>query len=759
MYAIRLLTVLVGITFISSKLIAMHDPHQEKAKRPLYLNIIWHQHQPLYLDPETDQLQGPWVRTHGTKDYYDMVSILERYPEIHVTVNLTSSLLFQLQEYYVARLIPFLNTQQNRMRSAEYFEQYGGKTDPWIDIALKPTTELTEKDRSHLLRNTWNAFGVSDVMIERFPAYNHLRGKLRTGDDKFAEQELRDLKFWFFLAHFDPDFFDQPVQLASGKVIDLTDLIGKMGDGTYELKKRITEDDCNRIVAETAKVLEAIIPVHRKFMYDPAVGVGQLEVITTPYYHPILPLLVNSDLARIGQPTEDLPGRFSFPEDADAQVAKSVLYFRKLFGRAPAGMWPAEGSVAQEIVPIMQRHGIKWIATDEKVLARSRPGDQPKYFPYTLGDDDGGLAIVFRDTELSDKIGFTYQDWEGDRAADDFVEHVLRYVPDDDDQDRLLTVILDGENAWEWYRKDNDAKLFLNTLYEKLTNLQKNKRVITVTPTEYISGNPRRNIPPHPSQTMRKLEWLWPGSWINASYDTWIGEHEENKGWEYLRMAREDLGASGIPAPTVGEESSEKGSQRWYGVKAWEAMYAAEGSDWFWWYGTDQTAPGGDKPFDAAFITLLNNVYRFARLAGGTMPERTFDPILRTFPTGEKSGRGTMAQSVVDLVRVVFQCDVRGIDVRTAIYVAGNHDVLGSWQPNLVRMFDDGTNGDMASADGIWTLEVYLPPGATIEYKFTNSGTRGVWSPSEEFPILNRKATIDKNPGERMILLDRFGKM
>ncbi|MGB2869752.1 MAG: hypothetical protein WBD36_14945, partial [Bacteroidota bacterium] len=131
--------------------------------KPLYLNIIWHQHQPLYLDPESDQLQGPWVRTHATKDYYDMAAILERYPDIHFTVNLTSSLLSQLQEYYVDRLKPFVNLRTNRVDAKKYFLGKGTKTDPWIDLALKPTAEFSERDLAYLLTNVWNAFGISAV--------------------------------------------------------------------------------------------------------------------------------------------------------------------------------------------------------------------------------------------------------------------------------------------------------------------------------------------------------------------------------------------------------------------------------------------------------------------------------------------------------------------------------------------------------------------------------------------------------------------
>ena len=734
-----------------------------KTGKTLYLNIIWHQHQPLYLDPGTDQLQGPWVRTHGTKDYYDMAAMLEKYPSVHVTVNLTSSLLLQLEEYYVERLKPFVNLKTNRVDAKKYRAKFEGKTDPWIDLALKPTEEFTERDKAFLLTETWNAFGISDVMIGRFPEYLRLQDRFRSvGANGLTIQEMREIKFWFYLAYFDPDFLEGRMKLAGGATIDLTDLIGKNPDGTYALKKGVTEVDCNRIISETYKVLSAIIPMHKKLMYRPGTHEGQIEVITTPFYHPILPLIYDSDLAKLCQPTEPMPTRFHFPKDAEAQVAKAVAYYKRLFGVLPTGMWPAEGSVAHDVVSVFGKQGIKWIATDEKILSRSKPAGQPKFYPYAIFADHGSrnsVVTVFRDTELSDKIGFVYQNYRGEEAADDFVRGILNYVPQENEPDRLLTVILDGENAWEWYRQDNDGKEFQNALYRKLSKLADTKQVITVTVTEYLEGNAKRGVQPHKIETLPKLEWLWPGSWINANYDTWIGEDEENRAWEYLLTARKDLGNSGLAQPDPKSVAPKKGTKAFFAYRAWEAMYAAEGSDWFWWYGTDQTAPAGDKPFDIAFIKHLNNVYEFTRKAGGKMPEREFKPIIEDQPIARRASQGTMAQSKNDLVTVRFQCDARDMYVRKSIFVAGNHEMLGNWTPNRIKLHDDGTNGDEKAGDSIWTLEVKFPAGTVVEYKYTNSGAEGSWAPGEEFSSNNRKITVDKLPGETMTIVDRFGKL
>jgi alpha-amylase/alpha-mannosidase (GH57 family) len=761
-YILLLLCIILTISVTNAQPQTSPNDTYPKDGKTLYLNIIWHQHQPLYLDPAKDQLQGPWVRTHGTKDYYDMAALVGKYPKIHCTVNLTSSLLYQLDEYYVGRLRPFVDVKRNRINSKKFLDAYIGKTDPWIDLALKSTAEFTGDDLSFLLYNAWNAFGISETMMTRFPEYKALKEKyLNSGVSSLSQQDRRDVKFWFYLAYFDPDFFEQQITLVNGMTVDLRDLIQKQSDGTYRLKKSIGEDDCNRIVAETYKVLSAVIPIHKKLMFHPDTHTGQIEIITTPFYHPILPLIYDSDLEKICQPDDLAPHRFHYPQDADAQIAKAVAYYTKQFGIKPSGMWPAEGSVASDVLPVFSNHNIIWIATDEKVLAHSIPTDQPKYYPYAVRDEtqkDNDVVVVFRDTELSDKIGFTYQQFHGEDAADDFVKSVLKFVPDGKEPDRLLTVILDGENAWESYRYDNDGKEFLNALYRKLTVLYETGQVKTVTVTEYLRGNPPRNIPAHPVESIPKLQWLWPGSWINANYDTWIGETEENQAWEYLLTTRKDLEASGLRSPNPKAAAPAKGKRSWFAYKAWESMYAAEGSDWFWWYGNDQSAPAGDKPFDLGFTTLLKNVYNFAQEAGASMPAREFPPIIRDETDDYGETQGSMAQSRKDLVTVLFQVDASQIRVPKTIYIVGNQSLLGNWTPNLVKMYDDGTHGDENKSDGIWSIELQFPVKIKVEYKYTNSGSEGIWVPSEEFPSNNRELMITGKPGERQVTKDKFGE-
>jgi len=731
-------------------------------RKTLYLNILWHQHQPLYVNPETDQLSGPWVRTHATKDYYDMASILTRYPMVHCTINLTSSLLLQLRKYYVDRLKPFVDVRRNTIDAAGFLKRWKGRTDPWIDLALKPTEKFDARDRDYLYRNAWNAFGINEVQMARFPEYRLLKDRLAGAQSKtgspFSVREMREIKFWFYLAHFDPDFLLGPVKLTDGSTCDLSGYVTFNADSTFRLRRPVREADCARMVAEAYKVMANIIPVHKQLAYDPETGEGQVEIITTPYFHPILPLLYDSDLARTCQPRDSLPPRFSYPADADAQVAKAVMMYTEVFGRPPSGMWPGEGSVAQPVLELLRRNGMTWTASDVKVLTRSDPPGQPDAAVYRFPAGPGGwLSLVFRDTELSDRIGFKYQNYKGEEAAEDFIRTILDRAPRREDPDALLTVILDGENAWEWYRYDMDGKEFLNALYRKLTALHESGRIVTVTTTEYIRGNSRRGVPPHPVESQPAMNHLWPGSWINANFDTWIGEPEENRAWEYLLRARQDLEKSGIPAPDPRAPVPPEQSKPWHAYQAWEEMYAAEGSDWFWWYGDDQGAPGGDRPFDNSFRIHLENVYAFARKAGSPIRSPGFPPIMAD-ASPERAAQGVMAQSRGESLRVVFTCDARAVAVPRAIYIAGNLPALGSWKPNSVPMRDDGKAGDAVAGDGVWTFEVEVPAGTEIQYKYTNSGSPGDWAPGDEFAGRHRTLVVAHDGASPRIVTDTFGQ-
>ncbi len=541
-----------------------------KISPTLYLAIMWHQHQPIYKDTsqatQTGSYRHPWVRLHAIRDYYSMASLVAQHNALHLTINISPSLLWQIEEYLEK-----------------------GATDRTLDLTLKSTEELTTAEREEILSTFFDADWHNQIFPH--PRYYELFVK-RRNNKLFENRDLRDLQMWFNLAWFGKEFRDGKVNLATGETVSIQRYVKKGHD--YSTK------DIKSMVDEQYKIMRAIIPIHRQLQER-----AQIEVSTTPFYHPILPLLINTDDATIDRPGAKHPSRFSFPEDAEAQVKLAVDYYNKYFDQPPCGMWPAEGAVSQSAIPIFSKFNIRWIASDKGVLARSGQWgyevENPHvlYQPYRVEENDDALTIFFRDTELSDKIGFYYNGYaDPERAARDFITNIknrfMHHVRGE--EDRVLSVILDGENAWGSYR--DDARPFLHSLYGLL---EEDNEIQTITFSEYLTGNPAQDINPHPMESLKKVHNLFTGSWIDESASrpgvdlgTWIGEEEENRGWELLGQARNFLNNE--------EVTREKNPA------AFEALYAAEGSDWFWWFGKDQDS-GNDEEFDDLFRTHLKNIY------------------------------------------------------------------------------------------------------------------------------------------------------
>jgi len=591
-------------------------------KRTLYVNLIWHQHQPMYLDPIKDEMQGPWVRKHATKDYYDMAAAVAPFPDVHMTINLTAVLLIQLDKY-VKRMAPFYNAKTNRIDAKGFLAKWANKTDPWVDLVLRPTpdpSKLSTQERGLFYNYPWSTVSTSPQIMSFFPAYEKLRDKNRA---QYTKEDLRKLKFFFNVAWFDPGFLDGPVKMPDGSVVDLTDILDKR-NGKYYVKVPITEDLCNRIMAENYKIMKNTVPIHKKLQYHPFKKTGQIEIITTPFYHPILPLIYDTNLAQKGLNSGEKlpPNRFSYPRDAFDHVAKARYLYRNMFGFDPQGMWPGEGSVAEQVIPQFAQNGVRWIGTGENNLRKSQPYGQAVYYPYKVDGDnvkgDGGstkdeVMIVFRDDHISDLIGFGIQNLSGEDAANTLLQAILKHAPRFGEKDRLVTIILDGENAWENFTKDHDGVAFFKRFYSKLQQAYQVGEIITVTPTEYIDGNPKRAVLPHPVSQQRELEPLNPGSWIDGTYRIWIGEDEETCGWIHLLKVRQDLERANVPRPNPLAPEPTKGTAAYYAYMTWESMYAAQGSDWFWWFGIDQTSPSNDDSgFDQVFRALLTAVYKFA---------------------------------------------------------------------------------------------------------------------------------------------------
>ena len=523
------------------------------------LAFLWHMHQPYYYDPATGRSAMPWVRLHATRGYFDQIVLLDDYPSIRQTFNYVPSLLKQIEEY--AR---------------------GSVTDVFLDYGMKPAADLTPDDRRFIL---WNFFMVNwETMINPHPRYKELlqaRGATVTESTmpdaarRFSERDIRDLQVWFNLAWFGHQACRRYPELA-------------------EMKKRganFSEADKARIREIQDRIIRTIIPLHRD-----AEARGQIELTTTPFYHPIMPLLCDTDIARRAMPDVPLPSRFRHPADVEAQLAAAASYHERLFGRRPSGLWPSEGSVCPEIVPLVARQGFKWMASDEEVLfrsIRSRDRYTVLYRPYLVEHAGATVGMVFRDRQLSDLIGFTYAFNDPKSAVADFLMKLSEIARVARGDDAIVSVILDGENPWQSYPDGGEG--FLRRLYEEL---EKGTFAESVRIGDYLAARP-------PTERITRLH---SGSWIDSNFGVWIGEEEDNAAWNLLGRARTALQQR--EASGGGKDLS----------AAREEIYAAEGSDWFWWYG-DRFSSDNDAMFDQLFRTHLRNAYT----AMGEAPPKSLD--------------------------------------------------------------------------------------------------------------------------------------
>ena len=521
--------------------------------------ILWHMHQPFYQDLLTGEHVLPWVRLHAIKDYWGMVALLREFPQVKVTFNLVPSLLVQLEAF-----------AQEQAR------------DRHLELGLKPAGELTADERAFCVQHFFHAQRAR--MVDPHPRYRELIDKrdasaqagARTQADQFTIDDLRDLQVWHKLAWIDAWYYDHDDRIQR-----------LLGTG-----RNFTEDDKNVLRQVELELLRRVIPE-----YADASRRGQVELSTSPFYHPILPLLCDSDIYLRTHPHSRMPREaFRHPEDAAEQLERAVALHERLFGSRPLGLWPSEGSVSDAMVPLVARTGLRWMATDEEILARTqrapltRGGDghleEPErlYTPYAVTAGGHPVACGFRDHALSDLIGFTYAGWSADGAADDFIDRLVtagrRYGGRTGGEEATIFVILDGENAWEHY--DGQGRPFLRALYGRLAS---HPELRTVTMSEACAA---------PTAT---LPSIFPGSWINGDFYIWMGHADDHRAWGQLAAARRALDQA---APAAAPAALDR---------AREEMLIAEGSDWFWWYGDDHSSDH-DREFDDLFRRHVRNVYR-----------------------------------------------------------------------------------------------------------------------------------------------------
>ncbi|HLH17514.1 MAG TPA: glycoside hydrolase family 57 protein [Bryobacteraceae bacterium] len=526
----------------------------------IYLCFLWHMHQPYYKDLISGEYKLPWTRMHALKDYYGMVRILEEFPDVRQTFNLVPSMMAQLEEYAA-----------------------GTAADPFLQMALKPAESLTDADREFLLRHSF--YADPQRMIYRYPRYGELydawQAQKSSGSRSlFGNQEFRDLQMWSQLA-----WFDEEVQAGDPEVAEW-----------IRRGRQFSLADQRRMGEKQREIIGLVLPEYRKLAMA-----GQIEISTTPYYHPILPLLCDSNIAAVSHPGVPLPPRFRYPQDARRQLSMAREYITRIFGKAPVGLWPSEGSVSDEAFTIAVELGFEWAATDSGVLDRTLgrgSGVDGLYRPYRWRQESRRLGIIFRDHYLSDLIGFVYMKMDAHAAAHDFLHRIRENCSGilKAGRDALVPIILDGENAWEYY--DRNGREFLRELYRGISADPAMKAVTVSEAFRVLNAEP--------------LDHIFPGSWINANFDVWIGAEEDNQAWTQLLRARQTFDA----ATTVAEEQRRL---------AMEELLIAEGSDWCWWYGPEHHSANRVE-FDQLYRSHLANVYRFLGLAP---PEELSRPILR----------------------------------------------------------------------------------------------------------------------------------
>ncbi|MDP8299107.1 MAG: glycogen synthase GlgA [Candidatus Tantalella remota] len=505
--------------------------------RKLPIAFLWHMHQPLYKDLVSGKYHLPWVRLHSTYSYLDMAAIIDKYPKAKCTFNITPSLIWQLKD----------------ISSGEPVD------DVFLELTAKNADGISEDEKIFILRNFFScdwkrAVASSRRYVELLEKRGEdpAEGALRVKSPEFSSQDMRDLQVLFNLAWCG--------FTLRGKDPLIKELVEK-GAG-------YTEDDKKNLLEHQAKTVKSILPLYKRLQDE-----GKIEISTTPFYHPILPLLCG-----------DSSGRgIDHKDDAKVHVKKAIALYEEVFGRKPEGMWPAEGSVSQQIIPILADEGIKWIASDEGIVIESFRGeDIPRgeliYNAFTAEEDGRSIDIVFRDINISNAISFKYSNFSGKKAFHDMYADLKGIAKSfsHDKREHLVPVILDGENPWPYYPDGGQG--FLAATYKKLS-ASDSMEMVTI--GQYLKNNGER----------KRIGKLFSGSWINRNFDKWSGSPQKDKAWEYLQKAREAAFADGVPSPEVLEE-----------------LYIAEGSDWFWWY--DEFGTELNLVYDDLFRLHLSNVYK-----------------------------------------------------------------------------------------------------------------------------------------------------
>lgn len=521
--------------------------------KKLSVAFYWHMHQPVY------ELDGvfymPWARLHAVKDYLDMVNILEKFPKLKLNFDVVPALVDDMLQY----------TEK-------------GFNDIHSTITLTPIEDLDDSEKEYILNNFFNS--KYETMVRKYPRYKDLSYKRyfeeKSRPEDFTDQEYSDIIALFNLSWIDPSHHN--------RYEGLSELIAKGENYTLE--------DRRKIIDIHQQIMRDIIPTYRKYIEE-----GRVELTTSPYYHPIMPILCDYETTTANLPDrENLPVNFDLKEDAHQQVKLALDKIESALGMRPKGFWASEYCLTDEVLKLLAEEGLNWTISDETILSKSIGFEfvrdfkgnleDPYYLlkTYNYNTEDSDINIIFRDSHLPNLINFEYCNVDAKTASNDLynkiksVQNKLLVSPD---ENHLLTIALDGENCWENY--ENDGNDFLESIYSKITA---DDSIETVLISDYISADRNPKI----------LTKIHPGSWINKNFNFWIGEPVKNLAWQYLCNVRNDV-------LNILESQPDKKDE------VMKEIYIAEGSDWFWWYGEPNNS-GQDNVFDFLFREHLKNTYK-----------------------------------------------------------------------------------------------------------------------------------------------------
>ena len=527
-------------------------------KKKLKLVLCWHMHQPEYRDLQTGEFKLPWTYLHVIKDYVDMVAHLEAVPEAKAVINFAPILLEQIEDY--------ANQVSGYLRNGVAI------TDPLLAALVAPTIPEEPEDRLRLVKDCMRA--NRERQINRYPAFVKLVEMTEWLEQHYGSlcyvnaQFIHDILVWYHLA-----WMGETVKLTDSRIKYLIE------KGTcYSIHDRI---EVVQIIGELlANVIRRYKVLARK---------GQIELSVTPYAHPIIPLLLDLNTTLEAMPDGDLPELNGYPGGEDRvkwHLEKGIQTFKRFFGAKPKGCWPSEGSVSQQTLKILSDFGFNWTASGGSVLRNSlnQPeNNQPTGIHHPFKLKNTKTACFFRDDGLSDLIGFEYSKWHADDAIADLIHH-LENIAAHEPGDKVVSIIMDGENAWEYF-PDNGYH-FLSALYSRLAN---HPSIELTTFSECLK-----------SKTLVKpLSKLVAGSWVYGTFSTWIGSSDKNRGWEMLGDVKYAFDKALATNRLTDKQIQQAELQ----------LAVCEGSDWFWWFG-DYNPGEAVSNFEQQFRLNLANLYR-----------------------------------------------------------------------------------------------------------------------------------------------------